>query len=69
MNIQDNLPPGAAEDINAPFNVDVIECTRCMGTGRVKGGEEACPWCGGDCELTRHEYDLLYAEEMENREL
>ncbi len=69
MNLEDNLPPGADTDINAPYNDDTIDCKKCRGFGVILGGLLPCDWCDGEGELSQREYDRLYAEEMENREL
>lgn len=58
MDIHDNLPPGADEDQNAPFNNDEIICPKCEGEGTETNGSE-CYTCEGTGEVSEYEHKQL----------
>jgi len=55
--MQDNLPPGAAEHAEAPFNtVEMVKCPDCNGSG------EDCYMCSDSGEITAFEYeDIMFS--------
>ena len=56
--MNDNLPPGADEDQNAPFNNDEIDCPKCEGTGKETDNTE-CFTCDGWGKVSEYQYKQL----------
>ena len=58
MGIDYNLPPGADENPNSPFNDDLIICPKCEGNKTESDGEE-CYTCEGTGEISEFIYNQL----------
>lgn len=57
MNLSDNLPSGAEDHAEAPFNtVEMVACPDCNGSG------EDCYMCSDSGEITAFEYADYLAE-------
>lgn len=59
----ENTPPGAANDIEAPYNSDEVPCIECD-NGQDEFGN--CWYCGGKGVVSEREYKERIKTEIED---